>query len=306
MWLGSSTSGTPRIAARWSNNSVSRRLPSTPDRAGQPVQITVGIQRRQDGTPRVCLECWDQAQPSSLLTSTTLPIEHFTWMVADAANALDGQEECKIRIGALPRGSPLVQAFAAPQDQDEALVLTEQPAEITLPKADMFTTRPLGPHRVLKQRGTWLKAVFTPDTFAELKQAASQPGLETEVGFFGSVRVHLGGDGACRVVIDRLYQSPAEADKLSMKISGAQVYQMHRQVERLGAWVHTHPTQVGNLVLTPTPSAPDIAVAVQVAGITRLPVVFPIAMSPLETEDNLDAFGFENNLFCSLDLEVLT
>jgi hypothetical protein len=44
----------------------------------------------------------------------------------------------------------------------------------------------------------------------------------------------------------------------------------------------------------------------QVSALARVPAVFPIAMSPLETASDLDAFGFVNNLFCPLDLEVLT
>ncbi len=187
------------------------------------------------------LDCWDKARRPRLLTSAAMPLESFTWMVADTAKALENETDCKLRVGALRRDNPLVLALLAPQAEDDDLALTEQKAEMSLPERDLFTTGPIGPRRALEQRGTWLKAVFTPATLAELHEAASQPGLQTEVGFFASVRVHLAGDGTCQVVIERLYRSPAEAGKVSMRISGIHVYQMYQRVERLRR-VDPHPS----------------------------------------------------------------
>jgi hypothetical protein len=295
-------SGSPALVRQILFETVARH----PSRTGEPVQITVDVETGADGEFRVRLDCWDKARRPALLTSTAMPLKSFTWMVAETAKALEKEPGCKLRLGALRRDSPLVRAMLACEGQEDDLVLTEQKAVVSLPAGDLFTTEPTGPRRSLKRRGTWLKAVFTPETFAELQEAASQPGLQTEVGFFGSVRVHLAGDSTCQVVIERLHQSPAEAGPVSMRISGACVYQMYHRVERLGAWIHTHPAEVEGVALSPTPSAADIGVAVQVSALAGVPAVFPIAMSPLAAAGDVDAFGFVNNLFCPLDLEVLT
>ena len=101
--------------------------------------------------------------------------------------------------------------------------------------------------------GTWLNCVFAADAWAAFTTAAADQ-TDVERGWLAAARMHL-ADRACFVVIEELFELPAEASQLHLHTQGREFYRLHRQLGgRLGGYLHLHPREVDGVALRPSPS----------------------------------------------------
>jgi hypothetical protein len=283
-----------------------RAVASDPGLAGRPWQLGVRLEGVDSDKPYVCCEARLTDRPDPPLAVLPVPVNHFAWVGISIARELE-LEEYTVHVAVPPSDHPLVEQSLAWEDDDFAVSLDSEP-ELELPRE--FSTAPLGPRQVIRRvdGGTWLKCVFEPGAWTAFLAAAAAE-REVERGWLAAVRLHL-AEGACLVVVEELFELPAEHGEFYLHTQGRQFLRLRHELgPRLGGYLHLHPREVKGTALRPSPSGPDATAAwnVEAAG-SRLSV-FPIAMfgaCPETCQDEVAAHGFRSGVIKEIDLEVLS
>ena len=282
-----------------------RAVAGDPRLAGRAWQLQVQMEGVDSDQPHVRCEARLKGRPQAPLAVIQVPVSNFAWVGVSIARQLE-LEDYTVHVAVPQSDHPAVGQSLAWEDDDFEVCFDSEP-ELQLPTD--FSTDPLGPRRVVRRvgQGTWLKCVFEPGAWSEFLAAAAAE-TEVERGWLAAARMHL-ADGACFVVIEELFELPAEHGQFYLHTQGRQFFQLHGQLgERLGGYLHLHPREVEGRALGPSPSGPDVTAAWNVEAASTLLSVFPIAMfgaCPETCPSEVAAHGFTSGVIKEIDLEVL-
>jgi hypothetical protein len=280
-----------------------------PDRGGEPFQLSLAIEGIGAARPRLRFEVFDRATHPKLLAAHHVGMDCFFRFGMNLAKNLGIAAEYNINVAVIPPQHPLLEA---PADNDADFVVVEEP-ELTLPQG--FSQKPPGPTRAVgRESPGWLKCVFRSNAYNEFREGASVQS-DVELGWLGDAHVAC-HTGTVHVVIESLTKVPTvAAGKCFLQTSPQQVYRLHQEHPQAAAYLHTHPRcvqtitdgKVESLTLLPRPSPSDCLLALNMDATTALPVVFPIALSPLrpESADDILVHGFVDNILVPITMEVL-
>ena len=282
-----------------------RAVATDPSRlAGRPWQLHLQLEAVDSDRPRLRCEAWAKERADAPLAAIAVPVDHFAWIGTSIARQLKIRDY-SVHVAVPEPDHPLVQNSLDWADDDFAVSVDAQP-ELLLPTG--FSVEPLGPRRVVRRvgAGTWLKCVFQAEAWAAFTVAAAEE-ADVERGWLAAVRMHL-ADDACFVVVEELFEMPAEASQFHLHTQGRQFYRLHRQLGgRLGGYLHLHPREVDGVALSPNPSGPDVTAAWNVEAASTLWPVFPIAMFGARAETcgtDVAAHAFVSGVIGEIDLEV--
>jgi len=283
-----------------------RAVASDPARlAGLPWRVNLRLEGIDSDKP--CLRCEARLKdrPEPPLAAIVVPVSSFAWIGMSVARQLK-LEEYSVHVAVPERDHPLVRQSLDWED-DDFEVSFDSESDLLLPTA--FTTEPPGPRKVVRRvgKGTWLRCVFEPEPWAAFMAAAAAE-TKVERGWLAAARVHLVA-GACFVVVEELFEMPAEAGQYYLHTQGREFFHMHRQIgPRLGGYLHLHPRDADGTALSPSPSGPDMTVAWNLEAASTLLPVFPIAMfgtCPEDPGSDVAAHAFVGGVVEEIDLEVV-
>jgi len=280
-----------------------RCVAADPGLAGMPWEARLALADLGPGT-QLTIEAWSLGRRARRLASLDVPLSHFAWIGAALAKQLGLPDGYTVQVAATDRHHPLVERWL--KWEDDEVAIEETAATLLLP-AD-FSIAPLGPRRPIgRPRHSFLKCVFTPQTYREFSEAAAAE-TENERGWLAQVRVHL-AVGACCVVIDNLIEPPAaQRGRGFLRTEGRQFFDLYRRYQRLGGYLHLHPRELDDVALAPLPSGPDTTLAWNLDACAAPMIVMPIAMfgfRPRQAAADMSACGFLAGKLAPIDLEVL-
>jgi hypothetical protein len=283
-----------------------RAAAADPRLAGRPWQLQVRLEGVDSEKPYVRCEARLKDRPHPPLAVIPVPVRNFAWVGISIARQLE-VEQYTVHVAVPPSDHPLVQESLAWEDDDFAVCFDSEP-ELALPTE--FSTDPPGRRRVVRRvgKGTWLRCVFEPGAWSAFLAAAAAE-TEVERGWLAAVRMHL-AEKACFVVIEELFELPAEHGQYYLHTQGRQFFQLRGELgPRLGGYLHLHPRELDGTALRPSPSGPDATAAWNVEAASTLLSVFPIAMFGACAErcrSEVAAHGFTSGVIKEIDLEVLS
>lgn len=248
------------------------------------------------------------------LAALRMPLDRFQGLARGTAKRLGLKTPCACYVEPLDplQERALLAARQAREPEDPDFRMVESAVgTLRLPKLGENGLRRghLGDRRrVLVDRGSWLRCVFSHRSIDQLLAAASAE-RERERGFGALGEAYLAHDG-CWTVVQELIELPVlQANRASLLTSGKDFLALHRRAGgRLVGYAHLHPRTLEGDELLPVPSGPDQILAWDWDGATSLPTCFPIALFETDREspgDSLAVHAFEAGKLRQITVEVL-
>ncbi len=274
--------------------------------ARRPWRVALHLDGVNTEEPRLRVEALpESAAAGHPLAALSLPMDNLAWIASQLAAHFQVKGDYMMYVKVLPADDPRVEKWSEAME-DPNFELTESSApRLEFPGG--FDPSPLGPRRVIRSVGSWLRCVFRPESLAMFLAAAARETSE-ERGWAVATRIHV-FDGACYAVVEDLVEMPATAGRNYLVTHGRDFLALRARLgERLGGFCHLHPPEVEGQPLAPQPSGPDTVVAWNLDAVTASPIVAPIAMFGATLENaptRMAAHGYQAGILTEIDLEVL-
>lgn len=274
--------------------------------AGQPWRVALRLDGVGTESPTLRVEALaDNGHVAPPAASLNLPMDNLAWIANQLAGRFNVKGNYSMFVRVLAPSDPLVGQWTEQmEDPDFELSESSVPA-LRFPSG--FSTQPLGPRRVIRAAGSWLRCVFRRSVLEAFLDAASHETSE-ERGWAAATSIHVFG-GACYAVVEELVAMPATAGRNFLVTHGRDFLALRARLgERLGGFCHLHPPDVEGQPLAPSPSAPDTVVAWNLDAVTPSPIVAPIAMFGATLADapsRMAAHGYQAGILTEIDLEAL-
>lgn len=279
-----------------------------PQLAGAAWQLSLELKGVETSCPYLELQAWLESPRASPLAAIRAPIQHFAWLGVAMARQLGiaGEEQSRYHVQfAVPGTDHAIVQHEKQSWQGEDFAFAAESRSLRLPEG--FSTQPLGTRKVLRDKASWIHCVFTEDAWRAFTAAAAAE-TSVERAWGATTRVHL-AEGACSVVVPELVELEGKAGPACVIASGQETFSLSRRLGGdLGAFLHLHPRQIGQVQVTPHPSPADFNVAWDCEASSPTPVVLPIALFGAGSErldQEVAAHAFVGGRLTEVTLEVL-